>query len=72
MKYEVKWDKNAQTYLNVGATSTYDNEGKIVVTRSENETVVIEDVPCVGTITVTDAWGKTLTTTVTITVKKNA
>lgn len=72
VKYEVKWDKNAQTYLNVGATSTYDNEGKIVVTRSENETVVIEDVPCVGTITVTDAWGKTLTTTVTITVKKNA
>lgn len=72
VKYEVKWDKNAQTYLNVDATSTYNEKGQIVVTRKEGETVVTNDVPCVGTITVTDAWGKTKSTTVTITVKKNA
>ena len=70
VRYEVKWDDNAQAYLNVGETSTY-TDGKITVTRNDNETVVIEDTPCVGTITVYDAWGRSLSTTVTITVKKN-
>ena len=70
VRYEVKWDDNAQAYLNVGETSTY-TDGKITVTRNDNETVVIEDTPCVGTITVYDAWGRSRSTTVTITVKKN-
>lgn len=69
-KYEVKWDANAQKYLNVGATSTY-KDGKIEIKRKDEQTVVENDTPCVGTITVTDAWGMTKSTKVTIVVKKN-
>ena len=71
VKYEVKWDENAQTYLDVEETSTYTG-GKIVINRSEDQTAVVEDTPCVGTITVYDAWGMKRSTTVTITVKKNS
>lgn len=67
--YKIEWDDNAKKYLNI--TDRYDASGNIAVTRKDAQTVVEVDTPCTATITVTDAWGMTKSTKVTIVVKKN-
>lgn len=67
--YKITWDENAKKYLNV--SDKYNASGEISVSRKDGQTVVVNDTPCVATITVTDAWGMTKTTKVTIVVKKN-
>lgn len=67
--YKIEWDDNAKKYLNI--TDRYDASGNIAVTRKDAQTVVEVDTPCTATIIVTDAWGMTKSTKVTIVVKKN-
>lgn len=72
--YKIEWDENAKKYLSYSDKFSYSSDSKddvIVITRKDNQTVVEVDTPCTATITVTDAWGMTKSTKVTIVVKKN-